>query len=203
MVRLRNKWVQIDPRAWDNTMDVSVNIGLGTGDTNEKVATLMQILAKQEAIIAQYGLNNMVVTPQMYVRTLKKVVELSGMKDSSQYFMDLPDDWKAPEQPPKPTPEEVLAQVQAESIRADIQKKAADLELQRQKMIRDDDFRRDQLNQELMLKKYELELKYQTQIDSAQIMAMQSVDREAVKQQGQLQAQAMQVAQNLQQPINP
>jgi hypothetical protein len=54
-----------------------------------------------------------------------------------------------------------------------------------------------------MLKKYELELKYQTQIDSAQIMAMQSVDREAVKQQGQLQAQAMQVAQNLQQPINP
>ena len=184
-------------------MDVSVNIGLGTGDTNEKVATLMQILAKQEAIIGQYGLNNMVVTPQMYVRTLKKVVELSGMKDSSQYFMDLPDDWKAPEQPPKPTPEEVLAQVQAESIRADIQKKAADLELQRQKMIRDDDFRRDQLNQELMLKKYELELKYQTQIDSAQIMAMQSVDREAVKQQGQLQAQAMQVAQNLQQPINP
>ena len=203
MIRLRNKWVQIDPRAWDSSMDVSVNIGLGNGDTNERIATMMQVLAKQEAIIAQYGLNNMVVTPQMYVRTLKKVVELSGLKDASQYFMDLPEDWKAPEQAPKPTPEQVLAQVQAESIRADIQKKAADLELQRQKIIRDDDFRRDQLNQELMLKKYELELKYQTQIDSAQIMAMQSVDREAVKQQGQLQAQAMQVAQNLQQPINP
>jgi hypothetical protein len=70
-------------------------------------------------------------------------------------------------------------------------------------MIRDDDYRRDQLNQDLMLKKYELELKYQTQVDSAQIMAMQAVDREAVKQQGILQAQAMQAAQEQQPPINP
>ena len=97
----------------------------------------------------------------------------------------------------------MLAQVQAESIKADIQKKAAELELQREKMIRDDDYRRDQLAQDLMLKKYELELKYQTQIDSAQIVAMQAVDREAVKQEGQLQAQAMQAAQATQQPINP
>jgi len=70
-------------------------------------------------------------------------------------------------------------------------------------MIRDDDYRRDQLNQDYLLKKYELELKYQTQIDSAQIVAMQAVDREAVKQQGQLQAQVMQAVQAAQPPINP
>ncbi len=35
----------------------------------------------------------------------------------------------------KPSPEEVLAQVQAESIKADIQKKAAELELKRQQMM--------------------------------------------------------------------
>lgn len=204
MIRLRNKWVQIDPRAWDNTMDVNINIGLGNGDTNERIATLMQILAKQESIINQYGLENPVVSPQMYVRTLKKVVELSGFKDASSYFADIPDGWKAPQAPQKPTPEEVLAQVQAESIKADIQKKAADLELQRQKMIRDDDFRRDQMNQDRLLRQYELELKYNTQVSTAQIVAEQNVNREVVKEQSALVQQAMaQPQQAPMQPINP
>jgi len=204
MIRLRNKWVQIDPRAWDNTMDVNINIGLGNGDTNERIATLMQILAKQESIINQYGLENPVVSPQMYVRTLKKVVELSGFKDASSYFADIPDGWKAPQAPQKPSPEEVLAQVQAESIKADIQKKAADLELQRQKMMMDDDFRRDQMNQDRLLRQYELELKYNTQISTAQIVAEQNVNREVVKEQSALVQQAMaQPQQAPMQPINP
>ena len=204
MIRLRNKWVQIDPRAWDNSMDVAVNIGLGNGDTNERITALTQILAKQESLLNQYGLNNPVVSPQMYVRTLKKVVELSGFKDASQYFADIPDGWTAPVTPPKPSPEEVLAQVQAESIRADIQKKAADLELERQKMIRDDDFRRDQLAQDRLLKQYELELKYGTQLNTAQIVAEQNVDREVIKEQSALVQQAMAQAQPApMQPINP
>jgi hypothetical protein len=204
MIRLRNRWVQIDPRGWDNTMDVNINIGLGNGDTNERIATMMQILAKQESIINQYGLENPVVSPQMYVRTLKKVVELSGFKDASSYFADIPEGWKAPPAPQKPSPEEVLAQVQAESIRADIQKKAADLELQRQQMIRDDDFRRDQMNQDRLLKQMELELKYNTQLNTAQIVAEQNVNREVIREQGALVQQAMAQAQPApMQPINP
>jgi len=204
MIRLRNRWVQIDPRAWDNTMDVNINIGLGNGDTNERIATMMQILAKQESIINQYGLENPVVSPQMYVRTLKKVVELSGFKDASSYFADIPEGWKAPPAPQKPSPEEVLAQVQAESIRADIQKKAADLELQRQQMIRDDDFRRDQMNQDRLLKQMELELKYNTQLNTAQIVAEQNVNREVIREQGALVQQAMAQSQPApMQPINP
>lgn len=204
MIRLRNKFVQIDPRAWDATMDVNVNIGLGNGDTNERVATLNQILQRQEAIINQYGLNNPVVSPQMYVRTLKKVVELSGFKDASSYFADIPPDFKFPQAPQKQSPEEILAQVQAESIRADIQKKAADLELQREQMIRDDDFRRDQMNQDRLLKEYELELKYNVQVSTAQIVAEQNVNREVVKEQSALVQQAMAQAQPApMQPINP
>jgi hypothetical protein len=204
MIRLRNKWVQIDPRAWDNTMDVNINIGLGNGDTNERQMQLMQILGKQESLLNQYGLNNPVVSPQMYVNTLKKIVELSGFKDASSYFMDIPEGWTPPQAPPKPSPEEVLAQVQAESIRADIQKKAADLELQRQKMIMDDDFRRDQMSQDRLLKQMELELKYNTQLNTAQIVAEQNVNREVIREQGALVQQAMAQAQQApMQPINP
>jgi hypothetical protein len=204
MIRLRNEWVQIDPRSWDTSMDVTVNIGLGNGDTNEKLAALASFAARQEAIINQYGLDNPVVSPQQYVRTLRKMVEMSGFKDASSFINDLPDDWKAPQKPQKATPEEVLAQVQAQSIQADIQKKAAELELKRQQMMLDDDFRRDQMNQDRLLKQYELELKYNTQISTAQIVAEQNVDREALKQQAAIVQQAVQQAQpEMQQPMQP
>jgi len=201
MVRLRNQWVQIDPRAWDNSMDVSINIGLGQGDTNERLQGLMMILQKQEQALSTMGADNPFVSMTQFSRTLRKIVELSGFKDASQYFKDVPEGYMPPQKPERPTPEQVLAQVQAESIQADIQKKAAELELKRDQMIRDDDYRRDQLAQDLMLKKYELELKYGVQISTAEIEARQAMDREALIQQSALMAQAMQ--QPTQAPVPP
>jgi hypothetical protein len=201
MVRLRNEWVQIDPRAWDNSMDVSINIGLGQGDVNERLQGLMMILQKQEQALSTMGADNPFVTMTQFSRTLRKIVELSGFKDASQYFKDVPEGYMPPQKPERPTPEQVLAQVQAESIQADIQKKAAELELKREQMIRDDDYRRDQLAQDLMLKKYELELKYGAAISTAELDAQQSLDREALRQQSALMAQAMQ--QPTQAPVPP
>ena len=200
MVRLRNEWVQIDPRVWDAGMDVNVNIGLGNGDNNEKLAALNIIMQKQEQIMAQFGPMNQIASLPMYIRTLQKAIELSGYKDASSYFNSLPADFQMPQEQPKPTPEEVLAQVQAQSIQADIQKKAAELELKREQMIRDDDYRRDQLAQDLLLKKYELELKYGTQISTAEIDARQAMDREAMQQQTALVQSAVQAANQVQAP---
>jgi hypothetical protein len=203
MVRLRNEWVQIDPRVWNANMDVTINIGLGNGDTNERIQALTMIANKQDQIIQQYGLDNPVATPAMYIRTMQKIIELSGFKDASSYIQNLPADFQMPQaDAPKPTPEEVLAQVQAQSIQADIQKKAAELELKREQMIRDDDYRRDQLAQDLMLKKYELELKYQTQISTAEIDARQAMDREVMAQESAIVQQAVQTAANVPPPIN-
>ena len=201
MVRLRNEWVQIDPRAWDNSMDVSINIGLGQGDVNERLQGLMMIMQKQEQALSTMGADNPFVTMTQFSRTLRKIVELSGFRDASQYFKDVPEGYMPPQKPERPTPEQVLAQVQAESIQADIQKKAAELELKREQMIRDDDYRRDQMAQDLMLKKYELELKYGVQLSTAELDAQQSMDREALRQQSALMAQAMQ--QPTQAPVPP
>ena len=199
MVRMRNEWVQIDPRAWDAGMDANINIALGNGDTNERLQALMMIMSKQEQILQQLGPQNPLVTPQQFSNTLRKIVELSGFKDASSYFQDIPADYVPPAPPaPKPTPEEILAQVQAESIKADIQKKAAELELQRQQMIMDDDLKRDQMAQDLYLKKYEIELKYNSQISTAEIDAAQNIDREAIRQQALMAQQ--QAAQFVQQP---
>lgn len=201
MVRLRNEWVQIDPRAWDVSMDASINIALGNGDTNEKLQFLMMIMAKQEQILQQLGPQNPLVTPQQFSNTLRKIVELSGFKDTTSYFQQIPADYVPPTPQPKPTPEEVLAQVQAESIKADIQKKAAELELRRQQMLLDDDLARDKMAQDMYLKKYEIELKYKSQISTAEIDAAQNIDREAMRQQALMAQQ--QAAQFVQQPQPP
>jgi hypothetical protein len=201
-VRMRNEWVQIDPRYWDASMDANINIGLGNGDTNERLQGLMMIMAKQEQILKELGVKNPLVTPQQFSNTLRKIVELSGFKDATSYFQDIPADYVPPAPPaPKATPEELLAQVQAESIKADIQKKAAELELKRQQMVMDDDLKRDQMAQDLYLKKYEIELKYKSQISTAEIDAAQNIDREAIRQQAALaQQQAAQFIEQQQQP---
>jgi len=201
MVRMRNEWVQIDPRFWDTSMDANINIALGNGDTNEKLQALMMIMAKQEQILQQLGPTNPLVTPQQFSNTLRKIVELSGFKDSTSFFQDIPADYVPPPPQQKPSPEEVLAQVQAESIKADIQKKAAELELKRQQMIMDDDLTRDKMAQDLYLKKYEIELKYKSQISTAEIDAAQNIDREAMRQQALLAQQ--QAAQFVSQPQPP
>jgi hypothetical protein len=198
MVRMRNEWVQIDPRFWDTSMDANINIALGNGDTNEKLQALMMIMSKQEQILQQLGPTNPLVTPQQFSNTLRKIVELSGFKDSTSFFQDIPADYVPPPPQQKPSPEEVLAQVQAESIKADIQKKAAELELKRQQMMMDDDLTRDKMAQDLYLKKYEIELKYKSQISTAEIDAAQNIDREAMRQQALLAQQ--QAAQFVSQP---
>jgi hypothetical protein len=164
----------------------------------------MMIMSKQEQILQQLGPQNPLVTPQQFSNTLRKIVEISGFKDTTSYFQNIPADYVPPSPPQKPSPEEVLAQVQAESIKADIQKKAAELELKRQQMILDDDLNRDKMAQDLYLKKYEIELKYNSQISTAEIDAAQNIDREAIRQQAALaQQQTAQFIEQQQPPMPP
>jgi hypothetical protein len=184
MVRLRNTFVPIDPRSWDANMDVIVNVGVGDGTLEDRINVLSQVAARQEMLIKETGPNNPVVSLPQYTNTLTKMLQLAGIKDSQNYFSQLPVDFQLPEPPPpKPSPEEVLAQVQAQSIQADIEKKAAELDLQRQKMIMDDDRERDKIEQDGILRRYELELKYGVQIQSAEINAAMNTDRELIRQQ--------------------
>ena len=203
MVRLRNTFVPMDPRSWDVSMDVIVNVGVGDGTLEERMAMLTQVATRQEMILQSYGPENPVVTLPQYTNTLTKMLQLAGFKDAQNYFNQLPADFQMPqnEEPPKPTPEEMLTQVQAQAIQADIQKKAAELELEREKMIRADDRERDRIEQDGILRRYELELKYGAQIQNAEIQAAMNVDREAIRQDAAMNQAAIDAA--TQQPPQP
>lgn len=196
MVRLRNTFVPIDPRVWDANMDVVVNVALGTGSNEEKMAFLGQVAAKQEMLM-QMGAP--LVDMQGYYNTLAQMMALAGYKDPTVFFKDpamMPP--PPPPAPPQPTPEEMLSQVQMEAIRADIQKKAAELELQREEMLRKDDRERDKLDADLMIKAAELEAKYGAQVNVANIEALMQRDRELLKQQGEMERAAVQAQQAVQ-----
>ena len=184
MVRLRNQFVPIDPRVWDASMDVLVNVALGTGTNEEKLAFLAQVAQKQEMLIQQGGVqNNPLVDLGQYRNTLAQMLALAGFKDPNMFFKDpATQPPPPPPPPPPPSPEEILAQVQAQSIQADIQKKAAELELEREEMLRKDDRERDKIDADIMLKAAEIEAKYNTQVNTASIQAMMQRDREFMKQ---------------------
>ena len=193
MVRLRNTFVPIDPRVWDANMDVVVNVAIGTGSNEEKMAFLGQVAAKQEMLM-QMGAP--LVDMQGYYNTLAQMMALAGYKDPTVFFKDpamMPP--PPPPAPPQPTPEEMLSQVQMEAIRADIQKKAAELELQREEMLRKDDRERDKLDVDMMIKAAEIEAKYGAQVNTANIEALMQRDREFLRQQGEMDRAAVQAAQ--------
>lgn len=202
MVRLRNEFVPIDPRVWDADMDVIVNVALGTGSDEQKMGFLNVIAQKQEMILQQLGpMNNPLVSLGGYYNTLEQMLAIAGFKDVSQFFTN-PQNFQPPAPtPPPPSPEAILAQVQAQSIQADIQKKAAELELQREDMLLKDDRERDKLDAEVMLKSAEIEAKYGSQVNTANIQALMQRDREFLRQQGELERSVIQAAQ--QQPVMP
>ena len=119
VVRLRNEWVPVDPRVWDSSMDCTVNVGLGSGMTDERLAVLNQVVVRQTEALEKLGPDNPLVGLGNIRNTLAKMLEISGYKDTDQFFKPLPIDWQPPPpEPPPPTPEELLAQAQMADIQA-------------------------------------------------------------------------------------
>ena len=180
VVRLRNQWVPIDPRSWNSDMDVEVDIALGAGTEEQKIAVLNSIAQKQEQIMQTMGPQNPLVSPQQYRNTLVKLSEASGYRNSDEFFSNpatMPP--QPPPPPPPPDPAQILAEVEKQKIMADIQNKQAELELKRQAMLLEDDRARDKQEADIMLRAYEVQLKYGTSVDTETLRAMMERPRTA------------------------
>ena len=139
IIRMRGQYATFDPRTWANEYDISVNVGLGSGDREQKLTMLQMVLAKQEQIIQQYGPANPLVSVGQYRNTLAKFIEAAGFKDASEFMNEItPEQNAALSQPQPPSPDaqaqvaEMLAQVEREKTQAKSQIDAAKLDLERQ-----------------------------------------------------------------------
>ena len=179
MVRLRNNWVPVDPRLWDSSMDVSINAGLGSGQIDEKLAVLQDIVARQTEAVQQLGMDNPICGLPEIRNTLGKMLELSRFVDTEQFFKPLPPGGQPP--PPEdegPTPEEQLLQLQQMDIqvKADIAKAKLEAEVMKQRAL--DSRERMRIEGDLALREFDLEEKYQNKVDIEVLKAALAEERE-------------------------
>ena len=175
IMRLRNQFVPVDPRGWDSTMDMVVNIALGRGSDEMRLMGLQQIAQMQQMIIEKYGPSNPMVDLTQYRNTLAQMTTLQGFMDPTAFWKEIdPQAVQAFMQQMaqgqnKPDPAQIIAQVEAEKIKADIIISAAKQELDRQKAAADADLQRDKLVADSLLKAAEIQAKYGAQVDIAAI----------------------------------
>jgi hypothetical protein len=98
-VRLRDKWVTVDPRSWNAPMDCKVNTGLGAGTRERDMLVMQQVMLIQEKLVAGFGPDNPFVKPQNVYNTLEALIEAAGLKTPATYFT-------------KPDPQEVEVKMQ-------------------------------------------------------------------------------------------
>jgi len=86
MMRLNGEFISVDPQVWNSSMDMQINVGLGTGQEDVKASALMQTFQTQQQIWQTYGPTNGLVTMTMMRNTLADTLALSGIKNVDRYY---------------------------------------------------------------------------------------------------------------------
>ena len=86
MMRLNGQFVPVDPAVWDSSMDMEINVGLGTGQEDAKAAALIQTFQTQQQIWQTYGPQNGLVSMTQMRNTLADTLELSGFNNVDRYY---------------------------------------------------------------------------------------------------------------------
>lgn len=175
VIRLRGKYVSIDPREWKNNYDVTVNVGLGTGSQDQKMAMAAMVMQKQEQILSTQGFANPLVSVGQYRNTLGKFIEAAGYKDSMEFFKEIPPELdqqlsqpQPPQQQPNPALDALMAQTQAQ-IEVDRAKALNDIEIAKAKAQASIQLEREKAAANLELKTAEFQA--EAQLKAAQVGA--------------------------------
>ena len=115
MVKLRNEWVNVDPREWRNKFNMTVTVGLGTGSQQTLLQGAMGILNVQMGML-KAGLGNRTVTEKNIFEAAKRYAKAVFPKDADSFFTNpetLP--------PPQPQPNIELMELQEKARKADMQ----------------------------------------------------------------------------------
>lgn len=129
MVRIRNEWVEVDPRDWKSRYDMSISVGLGTGNKDQQLMhlTTMYQMATQDMAIG-------ISTPENIYNIRRQLAINSGFKNPEEF---LTNPAQQEPQPPQPDPEQVKMQGQMQiaqmQMQADAQKFQAQAQMDMQK----------------------------------------------------------------------
>ena len=171
IVRLRNRWVEIDPRAWKNRKDLSISVGLGAGNKDQQLLHLNTILQMQKEAI-QVGLTD---KTKIY-NALSKLTQNAGFKNPDEFWNDPSN---TPPQPQQPNPQEALVQgqlaIEREKAQGDLQiaqaKAEANLQQEQLRSSNDVTIEREKIAAQAELERFKAQLKAETDMAIAQLKA--------------------------------
>jgi hypothetical protein len=187
MMRMNGAFVPVDPRVWDQSMDVSINVGLGTGREEEKAMALNQALQMQMTVYQNYGPMNGLVSLTNIRNTLADQLAVSGIRNADRYFAPITPEIEMQmlqmqqqaqaEQGQAADPN--AAFLQAEQIKAQVKMQSDQMKMQldAQKAAASDDLKRDQMAQDLLVDAAKIYGEYGTSVDVARIQAEQDKAR--------------------------
>ena len=141
IIRLRGKFIPMNPREWTTRYDCTVQVGLGTGNQDQRLQVLQGVLGVQEKLIQNGGMG--LVNPQNIFNTLEKYLENAGYKDATQFFNNPS---TQPPQPPKEQQPDPALEIAKQDIQMRNAKNEADVQLKQQKQQQDNIIKMQRLN---------------------------------------------------------
>ena len=168
IVRMRNKWVEVDPREWEDRNDLSISVGLGAGNKDQQLVHLTSILNMQKEAI-QIGLTS----PEKIYNALAKLTQNAGFKNPEEFWTN---PTTTPEQEgqkeDKPSEAEIMVQGQLQ-----IEREKAQAQLQQEQVRSQNDviIEREKIAAQAELERFKAQLKAETDLAIAQIKAQQGM----------------------------
>jgi hypothetical protein len=166
IIRLKDEPVEMDPRFWNSGMDVTINVGLGTGSRDRDMAMLNNILNTQTAItmqLAQTGFpaEALDMLPKV-IKTATKLAESSGIKNPDEYYPDINEEQLAqmkqqamqPKTDPKIELEKAKLQMQ---MQLEQSKAQAAVEKERAQMLADLEVKKAEMEAEMLQEQQKLQ----------------------------------------------
>ena len=183
MMRMHGTFIPVDPRVWNSSMDVTINVGLGTGREEEKAMGLSQALQMQTMVYQNYGPQNGLVSLTNIRNTLADMLAATGVRNADRYFAPITPEIEAQMLQMQQQAQEAQGQpadpnaafLQAEQMKAQVKMQSDQMKMQldAQKAAANDDLQRDQMAQDLLVNAAKIYGEYGTKVDVARVQAEQ------------------------------
>ena len=188
---MNGKPVPIDPRFWNADMNVTINVGLGTGSRDRDLLMLRQVLETQllmaDRFMAAGAFDDAIDMLPKILRTMVKMAESAGIKNPEDFYPEYTAEkveklkqlaaQKAEQGDPK-------IQLEKEKLAVDVERSKVEMQMDAQKNEQDIILQREKIQGELMLKREQMAM--EIQLKREQLAAELTLKRELSMQEMQI-----------------
>lgn len=189
--RLRGKWVETDPTAWGNRMDMTIEIGAGAGGQDAELSRLTQLIDVMNTVVTTQGNpNGPLVDMNNVYNALKRYIERGLRFKTASPFIKNPDEQEPQEPQPDPAMMEAQAQMQIEQqkieaqqmrdqaqIETDRMKAAAQIETDRMKAMASMELQRENNAAKMKMEREQAAQQSQLAMEKAQFEARLATEK--------------------------